>query len=53
MDSLMKELRGGGTMPPRIFGLEPPLFRRLISEVPRPIAIKLSNMLGSECHLRS
>jgi len=25
MDSVMKELTGWGAMPPRIFGLEPPL----------------------------
>ena len=28
-------------------------FRRVISEVPRPIAITLSHMLGIECNLRN
>jgi len=34
MDSVMKELRGGGAMPPRIFGLEPPLQPRFLDSDP-------------------
>jgi len=28
-------------------------FQRIITEVPRPIAIRLSHMIGSECGLRN